>query len=168
MPAAGNQPSAWCLLKASNAAALLLRPPLTPGATGPAPSHAAVGTEPVARDPQASALRVTSYEGHFVEIMNGQIKVGEASEPAYVSEPLAVAAHSPHRLASRATLGPLASVISVATAAVRSDIVNGGLARALVLAPALRRSFCVPSVTSTTYRSCTGMHAVAKCIQQTT
>ena len=84
----------------------------------PAPLLVAEGTAPTSADPRSAPLLVTSYDSRLVEIVNGRVKAHAGPEPAYVSQPLSEAAHSPRRSPSRTSLergggGALGSLSSV-------------------------------------------------------
>lgn len=64
-----------------------------------------------------SPLLVSSYEARLVEIVNGRVKSHAEADPAYISQPLQAAVHSPRlsagrRSPSRRKLGPLTSCSS--------------------------------------------------------
>ncbi|PSC67603.1 DNA ligase 4 isoform A [Micractinium conductrix] len=85
-------------------------------------SGVAERTLPTAADPSASPLLVSTYESRLVEVVGGRVKAALEMEPAYLSQPVGVAAHSPRRTRSPrrapsrsgAALGPLASCSSFA------------------------------------------------------
>ncbi|KAL4440150.1 hypothetical protein ABPG75_003151 [Micractinium tetrahymenae] len=74
-------------------------------------------TMPTSADP-GSPLLVSSYEARLVEVVNGRVKAQPVADPAYLSQPLEAAAHSPRRGSGRRSpscraLGPLASCSSL-------------------------------------------------------